>query len=164
MAKIISQLQSLRRAPSPTRLPRLLSKIRKSRWRRLKSGTKPTCTQTMGYETARSTSSNTSPSMLIHPGSPVNTTLTCVLFADGLHSPKPSRQRPTTFSGPMFLCKEQPSVGHHIVPPGSRPRRYSRTASFRRLQVHKSTCASLQQIRATVLLAVLRTDSFFFSP
>ena len=43
----------------------------------------------------------------------------------------------------MSPYKEQPSVGHHIVPPGSRPRQYSRTASFRRLRVHKSNCALL---------------------
>ena len=90
-------------------------------------------------------SSNTSPSMFILSG-PAQWTqrLTCVLYVDGLHSPEISRQQPIAFSARMSLYKEQPSVGHHIViPPGSRPRRYSTTVSFRRPRVHKSNCASL---------------------
>ena len=66
-----------------------------------------------------------------------------MLYVDGLHSLETSRQQPTAFSVQMSPYKEQPSVGHHIVPPGSRPRQYSRTASFRRLRVHKSNCALL---------------------
>lgn len=133
-------------------------------------GTRPICTQVMGRETVRSTSSNTSPSTFIHLGwdPPITRPMTCVLYVDGLHSLETSRQQPTAFSARMSLYKEQPSVGHHIaVPPGSRPRRYSRMVFFRRLRVHKSNCASftfklpeLQAIRST--LAVLYTDTSFF--
>jgi hypothetical protein len=81
---------------------------------------------------------------------------TCVLHIDGLHSPETSRQQPTAFSTRMFLYKVPPSVGHHIVvPPGSRPRRYSRTVSFRLLRVHKSDCASLHYRSPRQAVAVL---------
>ena len=72
-----------------------------------------------------------------------------------------SRQQPTIFSAGKSLYRQQPSVGHHIVvPPGSRPRRYSRTVSFRLLRVHISNCASLHQTNRSAL-AVVRTDTSF---